>query len=314
MARVFADLAVAGVLALLGWWVWRAARTARTNPDLLYPTDSPDDRRQRWEAKERARRAVLWLQLSFLLVLLALAFWYWQASTVPLGTSVKVNLYCFAPNPAGGVPLEVPWFGALGAVMLSLQGVFQHRGDDWDVTHHAWHVGRPIVGALVGVVGFYLFVVAITATGSDVRVPGMTTTTTTATTVTTKPATAATKPGTTGADANDEKYATSRRCETLRGDLVRDKNHRPVMDDHGRTLHRTPDPKPPQPKDYVYFAVAFVLGYREETFRSLVKRLVDVVLTPPEPNAPITTAASSADEDKEEPAVRTARASKRGAR
>lgn len=48
-----------------------------------------------------------------------------------------MNLYCLMPNPVGGVPLEIVWFGALGGVLLSLQGVFRHVSD-WNVHYHTW--------------------------------------------------------------------------------------------------------------------------------------------------------------------------------
>jgi hypothetical protein len=34
------------------------------------------------------------------------------------------------------------------------------------------------------------------------------------------------------------------------------------------------------PKNLFYYLVAFLVGYREETFRELIKRLVDLLLTP----------------------------------
>jgi hypothetical protein len=246
VTRALVNIVALLLLAVLGWRVREVARTARTIPET-------------WEEQQKARRAVLWQQLVFLLVLLVLAFWYWQGSTVPLGKGTKINLYCFAPNPVGGVPLEVPWFGALGAILLSLQGVFDHR-EDWDVTHHAWHLARPIVGALVGVVGFYLFVVAITATGSNVRVPGVTTTTTIATPT---PSSAKAGPAAAATTA-DTTFPTSRRCTTLRGPI------------------KPPHPLAPEPKDYIYLALAFILGYREQSFRALVAKVADVVLNPGE--------------------------------
>ena len=105
-----------------------------------------------------ARTGVLVLQLLYLLLLFVLALWYWQGSAVVLPP--KVNLYCFVPNPVGGVPLEIVWFGALGGVLLSLQGVFRHVSD-WNVRYHPWHVARPFVGAGVAVIAYFLLVVTI---------------------------------------------------------------------------------------------------------------------------------------------------------
>ena len=46
------------------------------------------------------------------------------------------------------------FFGALGGVVISLKGVYDHhcnRGD-WDDGFTLWHIGRPISGALTGLI------------------------------------------------------------------------------------------------------------------------------------------------------------------
>lgn len=223
------------LFALLAWLVLRVARLARVRP-------------QSWEERERARRSVLWLQLAFLLVLLLVALWYWQGSTLSVG-GARLNLYCWLPNPAGGVLLEIPWFGALGAILLSLKGVFDNRGNDWDVSYHAWHIARPAVGAAVGVVGFFMFVAILNATGSEVNLP-------------VQPTNVATAPAGVAQDEVDNTFLATRRCNTLSG---------PPPSGH---------PRSPDENAYIYFVVAFVLGFREDTFRELVRRVVDVILRP----------------------------------
>src|SRR5712691_4082900 len=42
----------------------------------------------------------------------------------------------------------------------------------------------------------------------------------------------------------------------------------------------TPSPSPSIPNNLLYYVMAFLVGYREETFRELIKRLADVILTP----------------------------------
>ena|ERR1700682_1251625 len=108
------------------------------------------------------------------------------------------------PDPVGPVPLGVIWFGALGGVVISIDGSVKHRRD-WDPAMTVWHYMRPLVGMALGMVSFLIFVVVIAATG--------------------------TRPVTTGA--------------------------------------------------LVYYLVAFVVAYREETFRSLIKRATDVLLSDP---------------------------------
>ena len=51
---------------------------------------------------------------------------------------------------------------------------------------------------------------------------------------------------------------------------------------------------PSAPHNVLYYVVAFVVGYREATFRALLKRVVDVILTPP-PEAPASPAVLTLD-------------------
>jgi hypothetical protein len=105
------------------------------------------------------------------------------------------------------VPISVPWFGALGAVLIGLYGIFDHSHRDWQRGLNSWHVARPFTGAVLGTVGFILFVSVIRATGI------------------------------------------------------------------------TPQPSEGLGK-LVYFAVAFVVGFREETFRQMIKRVADLIVGP----------------------------------
>jgi hypothetical protein len=104
-------------------------------------------------------------------------------------------------DPAGPVPLAVPWWGALGGIMISLSAIFKHPRD-WDDDFNRWHVTRPVLGAAMGTIGFLILFVVLRSTGADV------------------PRTATT-----------------------------------------------------------YDVVAFLIGYREEIFRTLLKRAADVLLS-----------------------------------
>jgi len=113
-------------------------------------------------------------------------------------------------NPIGGIiPLGVPWFGALGAVTISIYGVVDHASA-WQSKWNLWHVIRPVVGAILGTVAYLIFIGVIQATG--------------------------TTPSAVGASASI--------------------------------------------KLITYLVIAFVVGFREETFRSLIKRVVDILLSP----------------------------------
>jgi hypothetical protein len=111
------------------------------------------------------------------------------------------------PESIGPVSIAVPWFGALGAVLISLVGVTEHR-NDWDPSYRFWHWSRPLLGASFGAISVLIFQAGILAVGS------------------------------------------------------------------------TPSAKPADiPHNLLYYIVAFAVGYRDETFRELMKRLTDVIFS-----------------------------------
>ena len=108
------------------------------------------------------------------------------------------------------IPPSIPWFGTVGAIAVSLQAVFERRGTDWDSTYNYWHLGRPLIGAVLGIMSFMILSVIVALAGS------------------------------------------------------------------------TPTPKAaPNVMNITIFEVlAFIVGYREETFRHLLKRVTDLILQP----------------------------------
>ena len=111
----------------------------------------------------------------------------------------------------GPIPIGVVWFGAVGAVLISLTGVVEHA-DDWDENLYLWHLSRPLMGAALGVVSVLILQAGVLAAGTQPTAP-----------------------------------------------------------------------IPGAPKNLLYFLVAFLVGYREETFRELIKRLVDLIFAPAPP-------------------------------
>lgn len=144
-----------------------------------------------------------WLGVGYTLILLLLALVY------------SVSYEGSQPYLIGELlPIAVPWFGALGAVTISLEGVFQWNQAHWNPEYNYWHLGRPVFGAVLGIVAFFLFVLIVSSSGT--------------------PPTFLAKP--------DE----------------------PVL-----------------AKDFIiYYVVAFLVGYREETFRELIRRATDLILKP----------------------------------
>ncbi len=74
----------------------------------------------------------------------------------------------------GGEPfklaIESMWFGALGGVMISLKGIYDHSDgpERWDNSYNLWHIGRPLSGAIAGLMTIVLLK-AINTTGEPAR-------------------------------------------------------------------------------------------------------------------------------------------------
>jgi uncharacterized membrane protein len=147
------------------------------------------------EQSEDGRIAICVVETIYLLLLGVLG---WLVVTERIHPTTEI----------GTLPTAVLWFGALGAVLLSLSGIFEHM-HDWDNRYIPWHLARPLVGAAVAVIAVLILQAGILAVGSEPNASGSTT-----------------------------------------------------------------------PKNLLYFLVAFLVGYREDTFRDLVKRLTDVILAP----------------------------------
>jgi IPT/TIG domain-containing protein len=129
---------------------------------------------------------------------------------IALGAATAVYFLGYWPPQLvnlGSVPIGVVWFGALGAVLISLTGIVEHA-DDWDPRFELWHLSRPLIGAALAVVGVLIVEAGVLAAGTN-------------------PASSV----------------------------------------------------PGAPKNLLYYLVAFLVGYREETFRDLVRRLVDLIFT-----------------------------------
>jgi len=155
------------------------------------------------------RGFVAFVEVLYLLVLFALALLY----LTPLGAAAHVAL----PSSFGPLPVGVPWFGALGAVVISLSGAFDHR-TDWDPTWALWHFTRPLIGVSLAIIAWLTFQAGILAVGSVPSAP-------------------APNPSNPGHDVT-------------------------------------------APTNLLYYLIAFVVGYREQVFRELIKRVSDVILTP----------------------------------
>jgi hypothetical protein len=68
--------------------------------------------------------------------------------------------------------VESAWFGALGGVIISLKGIYEHStgADGWDGSYNLWHLGRPVSGAIAGLMTVVLLMV-INSGGVNLSTP-----------------------------------------------------------------------------------------------------------------------------------------------
>jgi len=64
------------------------------------------------------------------------------------------------PASFGQLPVGIVWFGATGAVIASLYGIFVHN-ESWDSSYNYWHYCRPIFGAVTGSVGALIYLILL---------------------------------------------------------------------------------------------------------------------------------------------------------
>jgi hypothetical protein len=233
------------------------------------------------------RKNTFFLALAYLVVILLMGLLFF----------VKRDLLFFVPPNFGPVAVGVPWFGALGAVLISLTGVFEHE-HDWDASYWPWHVARPFIGAALGVVSVLILQAGVLAVGSTPIKPtptptpavstttstpaGSTTTSTPAGSTTTSTPAGSTTTSTPAGSTTTSTPAGSTTTSTPAGSATK-------STPSGSPTPPEPKPTPDVPTNLLYYLIAFLVGYREETFRELIKRLVDVILSPGNASPPAPT-------------------------
>lgn len=94
---------------------------------------------------------IFYIATGYLVVLIGLFVAYF---TVPW-------LHSRVPLELGPIPAGVVWFGATGAVMASLYGIFVHN-QHWDPSYTYWHYCRPLFGAVTGSISALIYLVLLT--------------------------------------------------------------------------------------------------------------------------------------------------------
>jgi len=104
-----------------------------------------------WRVRAMAQpwRIIFLWDLFVIAVLVAVAVWFVDGTIFPALIPDRYRL-----------PVHCAWFGGLGGVVISLKGIYDHASrtapDPWNDRFNLWHVGRPISGAITGLVTFVL--------------------------------------------------------------------------------------------------------------------------------------------------------------
>ena len=212
-----------------------------------------------------SRVFVFWLATVYFFMLVALLVTY---MLIP---GFRTNL----PGQLGPLPIVIPWTGALGAVTLSLSGVIYHSAHrDWDSNYLMWHIARPSLGAAFASIAYFIIAGGILASGGTPNAqttpvteatpsgsPPTTTTTaltTTATATRTVPASAVAAANAPAADATTTATSSTSATAQSAGSAA-----------NGGGL-----------QNIFYIVAAFLIGYREQSFRQMLAKVSDLILGP----------------------------------
>lgn len=114
------------------------------------PPEAPTASSQCTPALGKMPWPILVLAVAYLAALIALFLTY----------AMVAWLRAHLPAHLGQLPVGVVWFGATGAVMASLYGIFVYN-QKWDTTYNYWHYCRPLFGAVTGSIGALMYLVLL---------------------------------------------------------------------------------------------------------------------------------------------------------
>lgn len=104
-------------------------------------------------------RYIFFVGLAWLIALIALFVVFINTD------SLRAALpHFYGRNP--GIPVEVPWFGAVGGSLVSFSGIVSYNRC-WKSSYNLWHMIRPLLGAVSGGISCLLLVVILRAATSS---------------------------------------------------------------------------------------------------------------------------------------------------
>jgi hypothetical protein len=108
----------------------------------------------------------LWVLVVALVWLVGLVTLFFVWVTTPGLRSDLPKLYGHDP----GIPVEAPWFGAMGGLTASLGGIFYYNRGSWRASFNYWHAMRPAMGAITGGVACVLLVVILRGASGNAKI------------------------------------------------------------------------------------------------------------------------------------------------
>jgi IPT/TIG domain len=110
-----------------------------------------------------SRTGIFVYDLVVIAVLIAIGVLYFEFSIAKMLDAIILHRLALT--------LEAAWFGALGGVIISLKGVYEHSSgtQGWDASYNLWHLGRPVSGAIAGLMTVILLMVINSGGNSDVN-------------------------------------------------------------------------------------------------------------------------------------------------
>jgi IPT/TIG domain len=91
------------------------------------------------------RPTIFWYDVGVIVLLGVIAIGYFE---------FRQQVDDFVAKPVAALALRAMWFAALGGIVISLKGVYDHAcmAGGWDDGFSLWHFGRPLSGAIAGLV------------------------------------------------------------------------------------------------------------------------------------------------------------------
>lgn len=111
---------------------------------------------ERAEASVRAEPLawkLLWIEVSYLTVILALGYFVMRYPNYWLWSGLV------------GLSAKAAWFGAIGGVTIGLYGIYTHiSAKDFDANFRLWYLCKPVMGAIFGWFVVLIYYVGLVST------------------------------------------------------------------------------------------------------------------------------------------------------